>query len=120
MNKESFHDLFASIDAQNTPKFLSFLAPNVRFQFGNWPAVVGLEATGASVDQFFGSIQALSHKLLNVWVTDEHAVARGEVTYTRKDSSQVTLPFTNVYLIEGGKINDYQIHMDINPLYAQA
>ncbi len=119
MNQNDMHDLFASIDAQDTPKFLSYLTPDVRFQFGNWPAAVGLEATGGAVDNFFGTIQGLSHKLHNVWLTERHAIARGEVTYTRKDGSKLTLPFTNVYGLKDGKILDYQIYMDVNPLYAQ-
>jgi len=119
MTHNDIHDLFGAIDAQDTPKFLSYLSPDVRFQFGNWPAAIGKDATAEAVDGFFGTIVALSHDLHNIFLVEDHAIARGEVTYTRKDSTQVTLPFTNVYGINDGKIHDYQIYMDINPLYTQ-
>jgi hypothetical protein len=32
--------LFASIDAQDVPRFLSFLAADARFRFGNLPAAL--------------------------------------------------------------------------------
>jgi len=119
MTPNDVQTLFEAIDAQDTSKFLTFLSSDVRFQFGNWPASVGRDAVGEAVDGFFASISALSHDLLNVWVLEDHIIARGEVTYTRKDGSQLTLPFTNVFGIAEDKINDYQIYMDINPLYAQ-
>lgn len=119
MNHQHIQSLFAAIDAMDTPKFLSFLADDVRFQFGNWPEANGKTATGAAVDNFFGTIDGLSHKLTHIWISEGGATARGLVTYTRKDKSTVTIPFADTFEFVDGKITDYQIYMDVHPLFTQ-
>ena len=42
----------------------------------------------------------------------------GEVTYTRLDGTEITLPFADVFEYSGQRIRHYKIYMDINPLYA--
>ena len=45
-------------------------------------------------------------------------VCEGDVTYTKLDGSEVTLPFVNIFEIDGGLIVDYRIYVDVGPLYA--
>jgi hypothetical protein len=46
-------------------------------------------------------------------------VCEGEVTYTRHDESEITLPFVNVFEFEGELISHYKIYADSEPLYAE-
>ncbi|MEZ5458071.1 MAG: nuclear transport factor 2 family protein [Steroidobacteraceae bacterium] len=112
--------LFASIDAQDVPRFLSFLAADARFRFGNLPAAVGHADIGAAVTGFFGSIAALRHELLQVWTAPAHVITEGVVHYTRLDGGKVSLPFVTVFGMEGTQIRDYLIYLDATPLYAPA
>jgi hypothetical protein len=111
-------ELFRVIDEKNTARFVEFLADDARFRFGNLPALEGKAAIGAGVGQFFASIRALRHCLLDSWERDGSLVCRGEVTYTRHDGREVTVPFTNVFYLSAGRIRDYQIYVDLAPLYA--
>jgi ketosteroid isomerase-like protein len=113
-----WNSLLAAIDAKDTYKFLSFLAEDGEFVFGNAPAAVGQAAIGAAVSGFFGMIGRSQHQLLHAWEGKDSAVCEGLVTYARLDGSQVTLPFVDVFHFRGGKIGRYQIYMDVNPLFA--
>lgn len=112
-------ELFKSIDEMDTKRFLGFLANDSRFRFGNQPVVEGQAAVGAAVDGFFGTIKGVSHHLLRSWSDSDSAIVEGEVTYTRHDDTEVTLPFANIFGIQDEKISDYTIYIDITPLYAQ-
>jgi limonene-1,2-epoxide hydrolase len=112
--------LFASIDAQDVPRFLSFLADDARFRFGNLPAAVGHADIGAAVTAFFGSIAALRHELLRVWTAPAQVITEGVVHYTRLDGGRVSLPFVTVFGMSGERIADYLIYIDPTPLYAPA
>ncbi len=112
--------LFASIDAKDTARFLSFLTEDGVFRFGNMPDVKGHAAIGQAVDGFFGTIAASRHHLLNVWSVPGHVICQGTVTYTRKDGRTLTLPFLNVFGMRGTLIREYLIYIDVTPLYAAA
>jgi len=111
-------DLFASIDTQDTVRFTGFLTPDATFRFGSAPAVAGREQIGAAVDGFFGSIAGCQHRLANTWSGDGTLVCEGEVTYRRHDGSEITLPFANVFGLQGDRIKNYKIYVDVAPLYA--
>ena len=110
--------LFKSIDAKDTDAFLSHLDSDCIFRFGNFPEVKGTEAIRQAVSDFFGSIEALNHIIANTWETKNHIICNGMVTYTRKDLKKTTVPFCNVFLMEGNKIKDYQIFIDVSPLFS--
>jgi ketosteroid isomerase-like protein len=112
--------LFASIDAQDVPRFLSHLAADACFKFGNLPAAVGHAAIDAAVRGFYASIAGLRHELLNVWTADTHVIVQGAVHYTRLDGRGVTLPFANVFELDGELIRGYLVYIDPTPLYAPA
>jgi len=45
-------------------------------------------------------------------------VCEGEVTYTRRDGTKVTVPFANVFELRGPLISIYRIYIDNSPLFA--
>lgn len=111
--------LFAAIDRQDMPAFLSCIAEGASFRFGSAPAVVGHAAIGDAVTGFFATIKGLKH-LLNKTIADATTlVCEGEVSYTRHDGTQIVLPFINVFEFDDKLISDYRIYIDIAPLYAQ-
>lgn len=113
-----FGKLFVSIDSMDTEGFLACIAPDGEFRFGSAPPVQGHAGIGEAVGGFFASIAGLSHELQRVVAQDNTVVCEGQVTYTRKDSSAITLPFCNVFETEDGLISLYRVYIDIAPLYA--
>ena len=118
-NPKCTEDLFAAIDAMNTAKFVGYLSDNARFRFGSSGVVTGRNAIGQAVDAFFASIGGLEHRLLETWVHPTTTICEGEVTYTRKDGSTVTLPFVDVFRMDGELVGEYLIYMDIAPLFSR-
>ncbi len=112
-------DLFAAIDAKDVRGFLGFLTADASFRFGSAPAAEGIDAITAALDAFFGSIEGLSHRVDGVWAGPGTIACEGEVTYTRLDGRQVTVPFADVFDMDGDKIRAYKIYIDIAPLYAE-
>ncbi|MDH4072990.1 MAG: nuclear transport factor 2 family protein [Gammaproteobacteria bacterium] len=110
-------DLFAAIDAKDTGRFVAFLTPQGEFRFGSSPPVRGREQVAAAVDGFFSTIAGLGHRVDRTWQGENSVVCEGEVTYRRHDGSAVTLPFTDVFDMDGDKIARYRIYIDAAPLY---
>jgi ketosteroid isomerase-like protein len=113
------HNLFSAIDRKDMEQFLSCIAPDASFRFGSAPAVAGHDAIRAAVGGFFDSIAGLSHELRQTISSGSALVCEGDVTYTRHDGSEITLPFANVFEFADGLVADYKIYIDIGPLYAQ-
>lgn len=110
--------LFSAIDRQDAEAFAGFVTEDARFVFGNLPAVEGRAAIRDFVAAFFGSIRAVSHAVPDAWQAGDAVVCRGEVTYVRHDGNVLTVPFANVFRMEGDKVRDYRIYMDASALYA--
>ena len=114
-----FGGMFAAIDAKDTTAFVGYLTADAVFRFGSAPAVEGRDAITAAVDGFFGTIAASSHRIDSTLQSGSTMVCEGDVTYTRLDGSSVTLPFADVFELDGDLISAYKIYIDIAPLFAE-
>ena len=115
--KNRVPELFQSIDNQNMDTFLSFLDEDVTFRFGNMPEVHGKENVKEALGGFYKSIKSLSHQIDEVIGKKKILVCNGAVTYTRHDSSKLSVPFANVFKLNGKLIREYLIYVDISELY---
>ncbi len=111
-------DLFESIDEKNTDRFLVFLTDDAIFRFGSGPEVRGQSEIRNAVEDFFSTIAGCKHTLHKIFADDGTLVCEGDVTYTRQDGSEITLPFANVLEFAGDHISHYKIYADSAPLYA--
>ena len=118
-DRSMLEDLFTAIDAKDATAFTGFLTDDAQFRFGSTPVVRGKTAIAEAVSGFFQSIAALRHEI--DFVTSQGAVliAEGSVRYTRHDASEITLPFADIFTMDGSKIAYYKIYMDIAPLYSE-
>ena len=111
--------LFAAIDRNDATAFVGYLADDAVFRFGSAPAVHGRDEIRVAVDGFFGTIAGCSHAVHKTISSGSTLVCEGEVTYTRHNGTEITLPFTDVFEYHGDRIAKYKIYMDVNPLYAE-
>ena len=63
---DRFGNLFASIDAMDTERFLGFLTRDATFRFGSAEPVQGHAAIATAVGGFFASVAALRHDVRRV------------------------------------------------------
>ena len=111
------HELFQAIDRKDAKEFSTFLSPDCVFIFGNLPEVTGSENITEFVEEFFLSIDGLSHTISEYWTIPEGLVCHGLVTYTRNDSSKLTVPFANIFKVDSHGIKEYLIFTDTSDLY---
>lgn len=117
-NQAWWESLLATIDSKDLAGFLAFLTDDAEFRFANFPPAIGREAVGTFVGGFFGSVAAIRHRFIHAWEDETTAACEGEVTYTRHDGSQLTVPFVNVFYMRDGKVARYLIHVDASALFA--
>ena len=108
--------LFESIDTGDVDAFLAYLTEDVRFQFGNARPLNGKTEVGEAVRLIFERIKALSNRVIEVWKQDNVVICQGVVTYTRHDSSTLSVPFVNILKLEGVLIKEYSSFIDISEL----
>jgi len=109
--------LFAAVDSMAPDQFAGFLTDNAVFRFGLAPPVKGKVAIKDAVTAFFGSIAGCKHRLKTSWSGPDSIACEGEVCYTRKDGSEIVLPFADVFELQGNLISAYRIYIDITPLF---
>jgi ketosteroid isomerase-like protein len=117
-------DLFRAVDSMDAPMVAKAFTEDGSFRFGNTEPVVGREQVEQSVSGFFSMIGGLSHEITGVWsgscASGEVTSVESDVTYTRKDGTRTqALPATTTLRMEGDRIKDLRIFMDVSPLFVQ-
>jgi limonene-1,2-epoxide hydrolase len=110
--------LFTDIDSMDPGRFAAHLAPDVTMRFGNAKPIHGRDAVQDAWAAFCDGVKAVSHDLVGRWAADSVTIVEANVTYTRHDDSQVTVPVATIYRERDGEINDYRIYIDLAPLFA--
>lgn len=122
---QSVLNVFRAIDSLDAPTFAKAFAEDGTFRFGNSESAVGRAQVEQRASGFFSMISGLSHQITGVWSgsweSGEVKSVEAEVTYTRQDGTRTQpLPVTSTIRMEGGRIKDYRIFMDVSPLFAQS
>jgi hypothetical protein len=55
-----------------------------------------------------------------IWKKEGVVICHGIVTYTRHDSSTLSVPFANIFRLDGDLIREYLIYVDVSELYKSA
>jgi ketosteroid isomerase-like protein len=110
--------IFADIDAFDPDKFIAHLTPDVTFRFGNADPVVGRAAVKEAVTGFFSTIDGLTHHILSTYESGETVIAKIDVEYRRQDGKSVTVPNADILVFDGDLVRDWQIYIDVAPVYA--
>lgn len=110
--------MFATVDAFDADRFLTFLSPECEFRFGNAPSIYGHDAIRGAVTGLFGAIKGIRHDRLEAWVHPDATICNGLVTYTRHDDSTLTVPFAVTFRLERGLVREYLIFVDNSQLFA--
>ncbi len=112
--------LFQTIDNRDADAFSTFLAENVRFRFGNGEPANGRGAATVLVRGFFAGIKSISHEVQEMWEQPDAVICHGLVTYTRHDATTLTVPFANIFKLDGDLIEKYFIYADVSELFVTA
>jgi ketosteroid isomerase-like protein len=111
--------LFGRGEAFDSEGFITFFTDNPMYQFGNGEPCLTKAAIKASIDGFFGAVDALYHDVRNLWEVGDVVFVEMDVTYWRKDGTSLTLPCSDILRFEGDKIQELRIFMDANPIFVR-
>jgi ketosteroid isomerase-like protein len=112
-------DLFATTDAQDVEANAQHVTDDVVLRFGNDAPVVGKDAYMEMSRNFHASLAGLRHEILSLWTVDENTViTEMTVHYERLNGQKLSLPCANVFRLRDGLVHEYQIFMDISPVFA--
>ncbi|HVC29282.1 MAG TPA: nuclear transport factor 2 family protein [Gammaproteobacteria bacterium] len=111
-------DLFKNIDSKDSAAFAKFLSEDVEFRFGNSPVIKDRKAITETVEAFFKSIRGLHHEITQTWIQADSVICHGMVTYTRHDSTTLTVPFANIFTLSSNLVSRYLIFVDLSALYS--
>jgi 2-polyprenyl-6-methoxyphenol hydroxylase-like FAD-dependent oxidoreductase/ketosteroid isomerase-like protein len=120
-NERGIRELFAALDGGDIETALGFMTEDVAFRFGSAEPTIGRAAVAANAAAMADAIASLSHDILAVWTTgepDPAVICEMAVTYRRHDGTRLTLPCANIFRLRDGRIADYRIYMDVNPVFA--
>jgi ketosteroid isomerase-like protein len=110
--------IFADIDGFDPDKFVARLTPDATFRFANADPVTGRAAVKEAVAGFYSSIAGLTHHILNVYEVGDIVIAQIDVEYRRQDGKSVTVPNADILVFDGDLVRDWQIYIDVTPVYA--
>lgn len=115
----SARSVFDVVDAMDLNAVAALFAEDATMVFANGEPMVGREAVVAGNTAFMSTIKGLRHRLLNEWRVGATTIAETEVTYSRVDGKEVTLPAVSIWSTrEDGLIVDYRVFVDLAPVHA--
>jgi ketosteroid isomerase-like protein len=100
-------EILAAIDSGDVDALCRHVTEDVRFQFGNAEVITGRSAFEAASLAFVQSITAIRHELLDLWEVEGGTVI-----------AVMSLPCCNLFGTRAGRVHDYRVYMDINPVFA--
>ena len=111
--------MFAAVDRRDIEANVAFMHPYVRFRFGNGPVLQGTEQLAEGQRQLYAGIRGTSHRLVGIWREGAVVTVEAEVTYTRLDGDDVTVPVVSLLRLSGPEqVGDYRVFFDLAPVFA--
>jgi ketosteroid isomerase-like protein len=111
-------ELLRDIDRMDAKAFASHLSDDCVLRYANADEVVGRAAIEEGISGFFTTVKALRHRIVNEWTVGDATILQFDVTYTRHDGDEVTVPAVTIFRRGRELIDDYRIFVDLTPVYA--
>jgi ketosteroid isomerase-like protein len=113
--------LFAALDRGDLRAVSSYLNDDVVVVLSNQEPIRGATAFVELYEQVTGTLAGLRHELHDVWSAAEDPaiwIVRMTVHYSRLDGKTVSLPCCNVLRFAQDLVSNYQVFMDMAPVFA--
>ena len=80
--------VFELVDTMDVHGFGELLAEDARAFFGNAEPMIGRDGIAAGLSEFYTTIAALRHDVVNTWTSGAHTIVYANVTYRRLDGKR--------------------------------
>lgn len=117
--EELVRTLFVAVDRRDADALAELFADDIAFQFGSADRLEGKADVVSTCATFLAGINGIRHEIEHFWqVQADRVVVIMAVHYERADGRKLSLPCANMFRIVAGRVVDYQIFMDVNPVFA--
>lgn len=111
-------NFFSDADSFELPALAAWFADDVEVRFGNGPAITGKNNAEEAFRGFWSTIAGMRHSRETLLIDGDMAMQFSQVTYTRLDGNEVTMPVaSHLRRIGAGKIDRLWIVIDMAPLF---
>ncbi|WP_328286525.1 nuclear transport factor 2 family protein [Rhodococcus sp. JS3073] len=117
--EELVRTLFIAVDRRDADALADLFADDITFRFGSADCLAGKSDVAVTCATFLGRINGIRHEIEHFWqVEADRIVVIMTVHYERADGRKLSLPCANTFRIVAGRVADYRIFMDVNPVFA--
>jgi|SRR3954447_24912585 ketosteroid isomerase-like protein len=109
--------LYGFADSMDIDGYLTMFTDDARLRFGNAPLTRGKEAIRDVLTQLSWAIVGVRHKVVDEWRFGDQIIHKLELTYIRRDGSQVRIPAVAIYRLSGNLIREHQSYLDLDPVF---
>jgi|SRR5436190_13799584 len=120
---DTVRKLLKIFETFNVTEALTLFDQNARYQFGNYPAAVGLEQIRqAAASSHMDAITSCKFDVSDtIELGDGVIVVEMVIVYGTKDGRTIKLPCTDLFRFNAqGLVQEMKIYMDASPLFAPA
>ena len=118
-NQRLVREMFLAGESMHVENFVRFYNDDARYQFSNFPVVLGPKGIIGASQDFIKTVKYCVHHIQNLWeIDDSTLVCEMTVDYVhKKDLKKFTLPCCDTIRVKNGKVQDLRIFMDIMPVF---
>lgn len=111
---------FRDADLLHLPALMNWFGEDIDLRLANMPPIVGREGAQQAFEQFWATLNGMSHRREQLVVEGNCAFQGSIVTYTRLDGKKVSMPVaSHLRLDSHGRLDRLWIYIDLAPLYAE-
>ncbi|WP_028924519.1 nuclear transport factor 2 family protein [Pseudonocardia acaciae] len=119
MSRDLTEAYFKAVDSRDAAAVAGFFAADGRMTFGNNEPLVGPAAVEQVIAGVFAAVAGIEHRILRDWYPGDDTLTEADVTFTKHDGSQVTVPAAvHWHATPNGKIDDMRVYIDLAPVFA--
>lgn len=112
--------LFASMKAGDWSTFRTCLTDDVVYRVGSTEPMHGIDAVVDFLQSLYTQIKMLDPDIHQILEPENQVIFEFETHYLRlKDNKQVDFACTDVLRMDGDKIKDWRVYVDLSPMYAE-
>jgi uncharacterized protein (TIGR02246 family) len=116
---EMVRAMCAAVDAGDAEAFGSWFAEDATYTFGNGETLSGRDAIVAATAGAAGALPWVRHTVDQVAAVGDQLFCRFTIETESAAGENLALPCVTVIWLDGPRIVDYRVHMDISPALAR-
>lgn len=117
MSAELVRRFFRAADSRDAAGFVQVLTPDVRWVFGNAPALHGREAVREALSGFFSYVREMDHEIVGIWESPECITAETRVRYVDQFGRTFSFPGCDLLFLSGNLFREVRIFVDNHELF---